>query len=403
MESSRRSMGSLQAALVAAAVAAFAAPGSVASAASGAWPQYGHDAAHTFRNAREHTITAATVSRLRPAWSRTVVGAMTTPTVADGRVFVVAWGTDEATVSAFAATDGRPLWSHGFAALAPSAQVAVAGVHVYACADGRVHVLGERRGRLLRTGAPCTGPVVIDGSRGLTVGGAGALRAWSVADGRQLWRSPHGLRLLDQAPSVAGGRVYAPGTGADRRNLYVFDEVTGRVANIRRSTPGFQLYQGTSIVGGNLWTMEFQWCLQCADIDGEGYVRAFAVAANVPPEPRFLLTNFANESGTPVVGYGHLIAPGIDTDFERGYPVAPGATAWLSTTAYGTFGVTLAGGVAYSDTCGCAVSPETGDALWSSGAGWGIGPPAIAGGTVYWVKQAADGAPETLRTFRLPG
>ena len=58
---------------------------------------------------------------------------------------------------------------------------------------------------------------------------------------------------------------------------------------------------------------------------------------------------------------------------------------------------TLVSGVAFFDTCGCAVSTATGRVLWSSGRPWARAAPAVTGGVVYWPQ---DGA---LRTYRLPG
>jgi outer membrane protein assembly factor BamB len=384
----------------AAAVTIAAALASAPGAAAAGWTQYGFNAQHTFRNPSETALTSSTVTHLRPGWTADL-GAdaylATTPTVAGGRVYVV-----DATgpLVAFDAASGARLWSVQGGA---TGQPAVAGGHVLACIGGVIRALDPRTGAQVFTAGPCLGSPAVDGGRGFTT--AGVVRAWSVTTGRQLWHSPRGPHLADQVPTVGYGKVFAAGALGDARNMYVLDEATGRVLNVRHTARicnsdvcGWNLIGGSAIVGGKLWTVQFEWCLACADIDGWAYLHTFAVAPGhlrLPPETD-AISEFANDiTGPPVVGDGHVYVPSVSTP-EAAYPVAPGAQAWASTLT-STMGVTLAGGVAYFADCGCALATADGRLLWSSGSGYSTAAPAVAGGVAYWPQGTV------LRTYRLPG
>lgn len=389
------------AATLAALAALVLAPAAAGSA--GSWPQYGYSARHTFANLSESAITTATVSQLAAGWSHTVAAGAylaNTPTVANGRVFVVAQG---GPMVAFDAASGAVLWTTGTGA---AGQAAVARGHVFVCLNGIVQALDPRAGTPLFTAGACTGSPAVDGRLGFTAGGV--VHAWSTATGRPLWRSQRRINLLDQVPTVGYGKVYAEGAyPRDEHNVYAFDEATGRLVNVRHAgggcAPGappflcgWYIMAGSSIAGGNLWTVQFQWCAECADIDGEALPRAFSIARGAPTEPSFEdITNYWDPTTPPpVVGYGHVYVPSLE--HEAAYPIAPGARQWAS-TATSTMNLTLAGGVAYFADCGCALSASTGRLLWSSGRQYAAAAPAIAGGVVYWPQG------DELRTYRLPG
>ena len=204
-----------------------------AATASGGWPQYGWNARHTFSNPSESAITPATVAHLRPGWARTIATdafLAATPTVAGGRVFVVVQG---GPLVALDARSGARLWSVDGAVVG---QPAVEGEHVLACVDGVVHAYGVRGGAARFTAGRCSGAPAVDGARGFSA--AGRLIAWSTVDGHRLWRSPTSIALLDQTPTVGYGRVFAGGARPDDRNVYVFDESTGRLAAVRSAGAG---------------------------------------------------------------------------------------------------------------------------------------------------------------------
>jgi outer membrane protein assembly factor BamB len=393
----RRRPISAAAALFAAA-AVLAAP---AGASATGWRQYGFDARHTSTNPAESALTPSTVPRLTPGWARRIAAGaylLSTPTVAGGRVFVVDQG---GPVVAFDAATGRRLWTVSGGG---DGQAAVAAGRVFVCLGGVVRALDPRTGAAHFTAGPCAGPPAIDGARGFVY--AGAIRAWSTATGRALWRSPRRIALLDQVPTVGDGRVFGEGRGRDRHNVYVFDEATGRLLNVRHAGGGcaseappwlcgYDLMAGSAIVGGNLWTVEFQWCAVCADTDGWAYLRAFPIApgAWTPPDTNEITNNWDASTPPPVVGFGHAYVPNLS--LEDAYPVRPHARGWVSGVT-ATMNVTLAGRVAYFADCGCALATATGRLLWSSGSRWALAAPAIANGVVYWPQG------DELRTYRLP-
>ena len=389
---------------------AFVLAAPAAAPAAGGWPQYGWNARHTFANPAEAAITPRTVAALRAGWARTIApGAdlAATPTVAAGMVIVAARG---GPLVAFDAASGTRLWA---VAGDVAGQPAVAGGHVLACVNGALHAYGIGDGAPSFTAGACTGAPAVDGARGFSA--AGRIVAWSTVDGRRLWRSPRGIRLLDQTPTVGYGRVFAGGARPDDRSIYVLDETTGRVLRVRRagagclsgSPPflcGYRVMSGSSLVGGNLWFVRFLWCGACADVDGSASVRALPVTRWARPPASEALVRGWDEiaqywdpaTPPPVAGDGHVFLPTLD-DGEIGYRLVPSAAEWRADAVPGTMNAALVPGVAFFDTCGCAVSTATGRVLWSSGRPWAPAAPAVAGGVVYWPQ---DGA---LRTYRLPG
>jgi PQQ-like domain len=394
------------AAVAAAALLAFPA----AATAAGGWPQYGWNARHTFANASESAITPGTVGWLRAGWARTIApdGVLAaTPTVAGGRVFVVVQG---GPLVALDARSGARLWSVDGAVVG---QPAVEGEHVLACVDGVLHAYGVRAGAPGFTAGRCSGAPAVDGARGFSA--AGRLIAWSTADGRRLWRSPTSIALLDQTPTVGYSRVFAGDAGPDNRNIYVFDEATGGMRSVRSAgagclagTPaflcGYRVMSGSSLVAGNLWFVRFLWCGACADVDGSASLRALAVTSWARPPASEAIRRGWDEisqywdpsTPPPVAGDRHVFAPMLDGG-ESAYRLVSAAAEWQTDAVPGTMNATLVPGLAFFDTCGCAVATATGRVLWSSGEPWAAAAPAVAGGIVYWPQGG------TLRTYRLPG
>ncbi len=307
------------------------------------------------------------------------------------------------------AASGARLWSAGGDV---AGQPAVAGDRVLACVDGVVHAYGVRRGAPRFTAGACTGAPAVDGTRGFSA--ARRLIAWSAVDGHRLWRSARSVALLDQTPTVGYGRVFAGGARPDDRNVYVFDEATGRLLNVRRAgsgclsgTPpflcGYRVMSGSSLVGGNLWFVRFLWCGACADTDGSASLRALPVTPWARPPASETLARGWDEiaqywdpaTPPPVVGDRHAFVPTLDAG-EAAYRLVPGAAEWQTSAVPGTMNAALVPGVAFFDTCRCAVATATGRVLWSSGGGWAAAAPAVAGGVVYWPQGG------TLRTYRLP-
>lgn len=92
---------------VAVAASGYGRPGG-AAAKEPTWTSYGHDFANTRLNADERQVTAATVSRLTPRWSKDgLVGVVGTPAVRDGTAYFGDW---QGTVWALDVETGAERW-----------------------------------------------------------------------------------------------------------------------------------------------------------------------------------------------------------------------------------------------------------------------------------------------------
>jgi outer membrane protein assembly factor BamB len=269
---------------------------------------------------------------------------------------------------------------------------------VPASGAARVHVLRVQDGRRLFGSVPCSGPVVVHQGRGFTVGPAGMLWAFDTESGRAVWHSPRGMFMLDRPPSVAYGHVYAVGKGGDDDTVFGFVESTGALDTRLAPSDGYHFIQGSSIVSGSLWTVEAKACLECADIDGWVYTTSIPLVPDALVAPRFPVSKFFNETGTPVVGFGHLYAPYWDSDLEHGFPLTSRATEWEA-LAYSTWDVSLAGHITYLGT-GVGLNAATGGVMWGTGYP-SASAPAIVDGVVYWSTHTTAGA-GVLKTFHLP-
>jgi polyvinyl alcohol dehydrogenase (cytochrome) len=231
--------GAAWCALVAAVVLGVALLGSPASAAGagcarakapgGDWPAYGHDYSNTRTQPREHTISAANVDRLAPAWAFSVAEAggegdiAGTPIISGGCGYV---GTAGDSVFAFNADTGKLVWrtkipDDGFV----YSSLGVTRTRVF------VSVNRTRQGLTgCPTSQPCLGPFVM------------ALRR---SDGKRLWVS----RPIDTqrgsetyaTPVIIGGVVMVGVSGGiaelsseeDRTNfqgsIAFLDAGTGRI------------------------------------------------------------------------------------------------------------------------------------------------------------------------------
>ena len=165
-------------------------------------------------------------------------------------------------------------------------------------------------------------------------------------DGHRIWRSPRAIALLDQTPTVGYGRVFAGGARPDDRNLYAFDEATGRLQSVRRAgagclsgTPpflcGYRVMSGSSLVGGNLWFVRFLWCGACADTDGSASIRALPVTRWAKPPASETLVRGWDEisqywdpaTPPPVIGDRRAFVPTLSAG-EAAYRLVAAASEW---------------------------------------------------------------------------
>jgi outer membrane protein assembly factor BamB len=158
---------------------------------AGDWPQFHGNLSHTGYNPAEHTISAANVVNLRPAWTTYAVAFIeSSPAVANGVVYV---GSDDGKLYAYAvgcAGGGgtcTPLW------------------------------MGATTGGIIRSSPAVSDGVVYVGS------GDGQMYAYAVGCNSgggtctPLWTSTTGS--INSSPTVANGVVYV---GSDDGKLYAY-------------------------------------------------------------------------------------------------------------------------------------------------------------------------------------
>jgi len=104
------------------------------------WPTYRHDAARSGRT------DAAVPTKLERAWQTDLGGKLTSPVVADGKVFVAQ--VDAHTVHALDAASGEPAWSFTAGGRVDSPPTIYEGLALFGCADGWVYCLRASDGEL---------------------------------------------------------------------------------------------------------------------------------------------------------------------------------------------------------------------------------------------------------------
>ena len=166
------------------------------------WPQYRHDAL------RSGVAKTAVPAKLQRAWRVEVGSRLTPPVVAGGRVLVADMDTN--TVYALDQGTGKTAWSYVAGGPVDSPPTVYRGMALFGSADGRVHCLRLRDGKLIWRflAAPSD------------------LR--TVAEGRieSLWPVHGSVLLLDGIVYCSAGRSTWLDGGID---LYGLDPATGKV------------------------------------------------------------------------------------------------------------------------------------------------------------------------------
>jgi outer membrane protein assembly factor BamB len=211
-------------------------------------------------------IDAASVGRLRVAWTAPIAGVVSNPVVADGVVYVQDVSSD---VYAFALGDGRPLWRRIYAepSVGPNG-VAVVGGRVYGATATAAFAHDGRTGRQLWLrrlvandhegidmapgvwgGTVFVSTVPVNRTTTYGPGGRGVLWALDAADGRPRWRWATVPEALWGRPDVnsGGGLWYPPAFDGDGR-LYAAVGNPGPWSGMRRHP------WGSSRPGPNRWT-----------------------------------------------------------------------------------------------------------------------------------------------------
>lgn len=147
------------------------------------------------------------------------------PACQDGKVYV---GDDSGTLSCYALTDGKKLWSFKSDMRIVGTPAVDDGVVVFGSADMNIYGLDATTGKALwkiETGAPVLGAVTID--RGIAyIGGSDhRFRAIDLQSGRIVWCYDGVEGYIETKPLVYEGLVIF---GAWDKNLYALDRETGR-------------------------------------------------------------------------------------------------------------------------------------------------------------------------------
>jgi len=105
------------------------------------WPTYRHDAT------RSGSTRSPVPVDLKPKWQAKLGTRLTSPTIAEGKVFVAS--VDDHTVHALDAEDGRPLWRYTAGGRVDSPPTIAEGLAVFGSADGWVYCLRAADGALV--------------------------------------------------------------------------------------------------------------------------------------------------------------------------------------------------------------------------------------------------------------
>jgi polyvinyl alcohol dehydrogenase (cytochrome) len=168
--------------------------------AGGEWPFWGGDLHNTHNAAGETRISPATARQLRPSWSFTTLGNITSvPTVKDGRVYVMDGGVPllelASKLRVFDAQSGHQLWEHAISDYSKSLVNSVA--RTSPVVEGKLVLFGDNR----------TQPSSL-----LGFSGEGAsLYAVDKESGELVWKTKvddHPFAVITQSPTVYKGVIY---------------------------------------------------------------------------------------------------------------------------------------------------------------------------------------------------
>ncbi|MDP6117554.1 MAG: PQQ-binding-like beta-propeller repeat protein [Planctomycetota bacterium] len=270
------------------------------------WPMYRHD------SRRSGTVSSPVPEFPAQRWSDTVGGRLTQPSIYRGKVFVAS--TDEHTVHALSADDGRKLWRFTTGGRIDSTPTAFRNTVIFGSADGWVYCVSAEDGSLvwrfraapedrlvsvhgqLESSWPVHGSVLLQNDtlyvtagRSTYVDGGIVLYRLDPQTGKQLSRTM--LHHLDEetgAQLVSEGRFNMEGTTSDLLTgngdrvflkYFTFDR-----AGKRTETAEPRLFSITGFLGEE-WFVRSYWIIGTQIAAGWG---GWANAANLYPSGRIL-------------------------------------------------------------------------------------------------------------------
>jgi outer membrane protein assembly factor BamB len=338
-------------------------------AANGDWQQAFFNAAHTGNNRYETQLNRDNVGNLTQLWASQVGVDLlyTSPVVSNGKVYI---GSGDGQMYAFDALTGATSWVGAQQPVYFLNSAAVGHGLVFATAFvGPLIAYDADTGEIVWTSDiadPARAAPVLKGQVLYVSGTEGELYALDASTGTVRWSTPAESAIFDQAPTVAGGRVFLIRTHS---HLTAYDARTGE-----------ELWEQQYAIGGSLTAA-----------GGKVFVPADPIVALdqatgdlvwSAPRDTFML-------GAPAVGGGLLFVPsgaGL-----KALNVDTGALVWTA-PAYSVWSPAVANGVVYASNLNGewdAFDARDGTELWSVTTAFGCGgscadgTPAVANGILY--------------------
>lgn len=340
--------------------------------ATGDWPQAFFSAAHTGNNRYETQLNRDNVGNLTLLWASPVgVGTLSTsPVFSNGKVYIGSGsfnGDDH--MYAFDALTGATVWVGAQQSLYFLNSAAVGHGLVFATALlGPLNAYDADTGEIVWTADipdVARAAPVLDGRVLYVSGTEGELYALDASTGTVRWSTPAESAIYDQAPTVAGGRVFHIRT---RSHLTAYDARTGE-----------ELWAQQYAIGGSLTAARGKVFVPADPIVALDQATGDVVWS--APRDTFML-------GAPAVANGLLFVPsgaGL-----KALNVDTGALVWTA-PAYSVWSPAVANGVVYASNLNGewdAFDAQDGTQLWSvitasCGGSCANGTPAVANGILY--------------------
>jgi outer membrane protein assembly factor BamB len=352
--------------------------------ANGDWPEAFFNAAHTGNNRYETQLNRYNVGNLTQLWASQVGAGIlfTSPVVSNGKVYI---GSGDGQMYAFDALTGATLW---VGAQQPnfflnSAAVGQGLVFAHSLI-GPLIAYGADTGEIVWTSDiadVARAAPVLKGRVLYVAGSEGPLYALDASTGTVLWSTPGDCCIDNQAPTVAGGRVF------ENRNdstLTAYDARTGE-----------QLWQKAIRLTASL-TAAREKLFAAADPNILALDQATGDTIWSVRRDTFM-------EGAPAVADGLLFVPsgaGL-----KAFDVETGALVWTA-PAYSVWSPAVANGVVYASNLSGewdAFDARDGTELWSVTTVFGCGgscaeqTPAVANGILYLA-----GPDNFLRAYSVP-
>jgi outer membrane protein assembly factor BamB len=349
--------------------------------ANGDWPEAFFNAAHTGNNRYETQLNRHNVGNLTQLWASPVGSNIlyTSPVVSGGKVYI---GSGDGQMYALDALTGATLW---VGAQQPNYFLNSAAVGhglVFATSLlGPLIAYNADTGEIVWTSDiadPARAAPVLQGRVLYVAGNEGELFALDASTGTVRWSIPPESGISNQAPTVAGGRVF--------------------------QTRTFQVTAYDARTGEQLWEQPYGTSASMTAARGKLFVPADPIVAldQATGDVIWRTPRDTFMEGAPAVTNGLLFVPsgaGL-----KALDVETGALVWTA-PAYSVWSPAVANGVVYASNVNGewdAFDAQDGTQLWSvitasCGGSCANGTPAVANGILY-----LPGPDNFLRAYSVP-